>query len=246
MQPRVSYHCVLINSKDCPSKLISICHLDCSDMIIGNTTVFCFCSRSKTSLALVAIYLLIYCIPPLHSNCHLVLTLTNPAIQMYKNEIPREGEVITEATAGGTEAMSALRSPALLSRAPSFRSPPATSLALLDAEALIGRGHLTALLPRNSRGGRRRRKGREAATEAVAIVALTWMEKQMLTKVRRLWCCGTRCAQGPRLGMVRDGGCQCHGKRLAAFTSTALSSERHIPGRSAERARESPWASMPY
>ena len=108
---------------------------------------------------------------------------------MYKNEIPREGEVrgvLTEATAGGTEATSALRSPTLLSRAPSFRSPPATSLALLDAEALIGRGHLTALLPRNSRGDRRRQKGREAATEAVAIVALAWMEKRKLTKVRRL------------------------------------------------------------
>jgi hypothetical protein len=51
---------------------------------------------------------------------------------------------------------------------------------LLDAEALIGRGRLTALLPRNSRGGRKRRKGREAATEAVAIVALAWMEKKKL------------------------------------------------------------------
>ena len=70
---------------------------------------------------------------------------------------------------------------------------------MLDAEALIGRGHLTALLPRNSRGGRRRRKGREAATEAVAIVALAWMEKQKLTKVRRLWGWDSVCSR-PEVG----------------------------------------------
>jgi len=54
-----------------------------------------------------------------------MLTLTNPAIQMHKNKIPREGVcgVLTEATAESTEVTSALRSRTLLPRAPSFRFP---------------------------------------------------------------------------------------------------------------------------
>lgn len=94
----------------------------------------------------------------------------------------RKGTAFTEATAGGTEATSALRSPALLSRAPTFRSPPATPLVSPEAVALIARGHLD--LPRNGRGGRRRRIGREMPMEAGAIVALAWMER--LAKVSRV------------------------------------------------------------
>jgi hypothetical protein len=87
-----------------------------------------------------------------------------------KKKIPRrEGDVVTEATAGGTEATRALRSPTLLSRAPAFSSPPATPL--VSFEALIDQG---LALPRTSRGGGITRKAREMATEAGAIAALAW------------------------------------------------------------------------
>jgi hypothetical protein len=81
---------------------------------------------------------------------------------------------------------------------------------LVDAEALIGRGHLTAL-PRNSLGGRRT-KGREAGTAAIAIVVLAWSTKQKLPSNQGQEASGlglgVLCSrsQGPRLGMERDGG----------------------------------------
>jgi len=53
----------------------------------------------------------------------------------------------------------------------------------LEAEALIARGHLA--LPRNGRGPERKRKRRETATEAGAIVALTWMEGLGLGESKR-------------------------------------------------------------
>uniref|UniRef100_A0A0E0DHP8 Uncharacterized protein n=1 Tax=Oryza meridionalis TaxID=40149 RepID=A0A0E0DHP8_9ORYZ len=84
-------------------------------------------------------------------------------------EILTTEDALTAATAGGTEATTALRSPTLLSRAPTFRSPLATPLPSL--EALIGRGHLARR--QQDRGGTTR-KERETATEAGAIAALAW------------------------------------------------------------------------
>lgn len=80
---------------------------------------------------------------------------------------------VTDATEGGTEATSALKSPTLLSRAPILRSPLGTPFVSL--EALIGRDHLG--LPRKYLGGiKRTERGREMAKEAEAgaIAALAW------------------------------------------------------------------------
>ena len=132
-----------------------------------------------------------------------------------------KGAAFTEATAGGTEATSALRSPTLLSRAPTLRSPPATPLVSLEAEALIARGHLA--LPRNGRGPGRKRKWRETATEAGAIVALAWMEGPGLGESKCPKARGKRWSDG-------EGG---RWPWLELFTSLS-DSERHTSGRSGE------------
>jgi hypothetical protein len=78
---------------------------------------------------------------------------------------------VTETTAGGTEATSALKSPTLLSRAPTLRSP--SGAPVVSLEARTGRGHLG--LRREGRGGtRRKERERETATEAGAIAVLAW------------------------------------------------------------------------
>jgi hypothetical protein len=76
---------------------------------------------------------------------------------------------VTETTAGGTEATSALKSRTFLSRAPIPGSP--FGALVVSVEALIGRDHLGLTL--QVRGGIRRTE-REMATEAGAIVVLAW------------------------------------------------------------------------
>jgi hypothetical protein len=78
---------------------------------------------------------------------------------------------VTETTAGGTEATSALKSPILLSRAPTLGSP--FGAPVVSVEALIGRDHLGLTL-QGLGGIRRTERERETAKEAGAIVVLAW------------------------------------------------------------------------